>query len=198
MIWAIVLAAGESKRMGQPKMLLPFRSKTILETVIDTLLETSIGGIIVVLGAESATLSARLESYPVKIVRNTAYRSGMLSSVQVGFSALPEGVSAALLALGDQPAISSGVIRQLLALHRRLPESILIPVYQGRRGHPVLIPSGYHHEISMLSPNIGLRELMRRHPEAIREVAVGEAMILQDIDDPETYRQAIDDDQGQD
>jgi len=168
MIWAIVLAAGESKRMGQPKMLLPFRSKTILETVIDTLLETSMGGIIVVLGAESATLSARLESYPVKIVRNPGYRSGMLSSVQAGFSALPKGVTAALLALGDQPAVSSGVIRQL------------------------------HPEISMLSPNIGLRELMRRHPEAIREVAVGEAMILQDIDDPETYRQAIDDDQGQD
>ncbi len=198
MIWAIVLAAGESKRMGRPKMLLPFRSKTILETVIDTVLETSVDGMLVVLGAEAASLSPLLRAYPVKTVFNAAFRSGMLSSVQAGFSALPEAVTAALLVLGDQPAVSPIVIRELLSLHQSLPEAILIPVYRGRRGHPVLIPIGFRREISTLSPDIGLRELMRRHPEATHEVAVGKVEILQDIDDPEAYRLAVDGDHEQD
>lgn len=191
MIWAVVLAAGESRRMGRPKMLLPYGEKTILESVLDTIRKTPVDGTLVVLGAGRDEISRLLENYPVRTVYNPAYRKGMLSSVQAGFAALPKEAAAGVVFLGDQPFVSQDVVARLCEASLRAPRSIVLPVFGGRRGHPVLIPSEFWGEIPSLSPEVGLRELMRRHVQDILEVVVEEDNILSDIDDPETYRDAL-------
>ena len=191
MIWAIILAAGESKRMGRPKMLLPLGEKTIVETVVGTALGSSVDRVLVVLGAERKRISPLLKPFPVATVYNPDFRTGMLSSVQVGFAALPEGVEAAVLLLGDQPFVSVGVIDRLCAAHAGSPGCILLPVYGGRRGHPVLIPAAFRDEIPLLSEAVGLRELIHRHEDKIVEIEVEEDAILLDIDDPEAYHAAV-------
>ncbi len=191
MIWAVVLAAGESKRMGQPKMLLPFRGATILETVIRSLRDADFPHILVVLGAEAARLTELLRDYPVQTITNPNYSQGMLSSVQAGFDALPSETRSVLVVLGDQPTISGPVLACLKAATQTSPDSIVLPVYRGRRGHPVLIPAKYRSEIAALSHEIGLRQLLQRHPDAILEIQVDSPEILQDIDDPQAYRNAL-------
>jgi len=191
MIWAIILAAGESKRMGRPKMLLPWKDATILESVVHTALASSVDRVLVVLGAEQEQISRLLTPFPVETVYNPDFRRGMLSSVQVGFAALPEGVEAAVMLLGDQPFVSVGVIDRLCAAHAGSPGCILLPVYEGKRGHPVLIPSAFRDEIPLLSDAVGLRELIHRHGDKIVEIEVEEEDVLLDIDDPEAYRAAI-------
>jgi molybdenum cofactor cytidylyltransferase len=191
MIWAIILAAGESKRMGRPKMLLPLGEKTIVETVVGTALGSSVDRVLVVLGAERKRISPLLKPFPVATVYNPDFRTGMLSSVQVGFAALPEGVEAAVLLLGDQPFVSLGIIDRLCTTHAGSPGCILIPAYEGKRGHPVLIPAAFMDEIPLLSDAVGLRELIHRHEDKIVEIEMEEDTILLDIDDPEAYHAAV-------
>lgn len=191
MIWAVVLAAGESKRMGKPKMLLPFGESTILETVIRSLLDANFPNVLVVLGAESTRLSELLCNYPVQTVYNPNYSQGMLSSVQAGFAALPSVAQSVLVVLGDQPTVSAPVLERIMAAAQNSHDSIVLPVYQGRRGHPVLIPAKFRTEITSLSHSIGLRQLLQCHPDAVLEIRVDSPEILQDIDDPQAYQEAL-------
>lgn len=191
MIWAIILAAGESKRMGQPKMLLPYGEKTIVETVIDCALASMADEVLVVLGANREKIIKRIKNLSVKSVVNPNFSSGMLSSVQVGFKALPEEVESALVLLGDQPGITSAIIDRLLEAYGSSKKSIVVPIYQGSRGHPVLIDTKYREEIHSLHNEIGLRELLHNHPDEVLEVDLDEAEILQDVDNPEDYHQAL-------
>lgn len=191
MIWAIILAAGESKRMGRPKMLLPWKDATILESVVHTALASSVDRVLVVLGAEQEQISRLLTPFPVETVYNPDFRRGMLSSVQMGFAALPGEAEAAVVLLGDQPFVSAGVIDRQCAASSGSPGSIILPVHEGRRGHPVLIPAAFRDEIPLLSDAVGLRELIHRHEENILEIEVEEEDVLLDIDDPEAYRSAL-------
>ena len=191
MICTIVLAAGESKRMGKPKMLLPFRGSTILESVIRSVLETNCPNVLVVLGAESIRIQELLRNYPVLTVYNPNYSQGMLSSVQTGFAALPSEARSVLIVLGDQPGIPGPVFESVMAASQINPDSIVLPVHQGRRGHPVMIPAQYRSEIATLSPTIGLRQLLQRHPDSVLELGVESPEILQDIDDPKAYQDAL-------
>ena len=114
MIWALVLAAGESKRMGRSKQLLPFEHTTILETVINHIAQSNVDETLVVLGADRENIENVIEDLPVKRVFNPHFKEGMLSSVQKGFVSLPEEVEAVLVFLGDQPKIPSSVIDQII------------------------------------------------------------------------------------
>lgn len=192
-VGAVVLAAGESRRMGRPKMLLPWESSTVLGTVVSRLLALPLEAVAVVLGHNAEAIRTALAPLTgdgrLLAVNNPAYGSGMLTSVQAGVSALPEQCSAFLLALGDHPAVVPAVALALLARHQAEPAAIYIPTYQGRRGHPVLFPLCYRAEIRSLPPEEGLRGLLRRHPEAVRELPVDDAGILVDLDTPADYEQ---------
>lgn len=190
-VWAIVLAAGESRRMGQPKMLLPFDSKTIIETVIAAILESQIENILVVVGANQEAVSDTIREMPVQIVFNPDFSTGMLSSVQVGFKSLPQDASAALVLLGDQPSISAGVIDRVCEAFFASKRSIAVPVFHGKRGHPVAIDVKYGDEIQTLLPDVGLRQVLRAHPEEILEVPIDYEGILEDIDNEQDYKRAV-------
>jgi len=186
-----VLAAGESKRMGQPKMLLPFGEKTIIENVISAALETKIERVLVVLGAKQEIILNKIRGLPVRTVFNPSFQQGMLSSVQVGFKALPQDALAALVLLGDQPSVSPSVIDRIREAYLTSEKSIVVPTFQNQRGHPVLISTKFRDDIQALSPNIGLRQLLRDHPEEILEVPIEDEHVLQDIDNVEDYRSAV-------
>lgn len=188
MIWALVLAAGESIRMGRSKQLLPFANKTILETVIDHINQSTVDETLIVLGSNREKIEEVIKNLPVKSVYNPRFKEGMLTSVQKGFVSLPEEVEAVLVFLGDQPMIPSSVIDQIVSAYHSSEKGIILPVYGQKRGHPVLIDTKYRQELANLNPEIGLRELIHDHPEDILEVNLDSSSILEDIDTPEDYK----------
>jgi len=191
MIWAMILAAGESKRMGKPKLLLPFGEKTIIETIVETVVSSKVEKTLIIFGSERKKIEEKIKNYPVKIVYNRDFRSGMLSSVQCGFQSLPEETRAVLVVLGDQPKISATVINKLVDAYKSSGKGIVLPVYNKERGHPVLIDVKYREEVENLNPEVGLRGTVYNHPEDILEVEVETPSIFQDIDDESDYKREL-------
>lgn len=191
MIWAVILAAGESRRMGTQKLLLPFGDTTVVGAVVRTALASRVGRGLVVIGADREDVRREVAPRGVELAVNNDYRLGMLSSIQAGFRALPEGAEAAVIMLGDQPFLASATIDDIVAEYEADRRGIVIPAYRGRRGHPVLVGLEYRDEVLALDPADGLRALMRGHPRDIREVEVPDANILRDLDTPEDFRNRV-------
>ena len=191
MIWAIILAAGESKRMGEPKLLLSFGDKTIIETVVNNTIESKTDKSLVVLGSRAVKIREKIKEFPVKISVNSKFRAGMLSSIQWGFETLPENTLAALIILGDQPSIHSSIINRIIDAYKQTGKGIVIPVYRKKRGHPILIDIKYRDEVRQLDHGTGLCALVHNHTEDILEVEVDSPGILKDIDTVEDYNEQI-------
>jgi molybdenum cofactor cytidylyltransferase len=187
MIWAVILAAGESRRMGTQKLLLPFGDTTIVQAVVRTALASRVDRGLVVLGADRDAVRPKLEACGVAFAVNEDYRLGMLSSVQAGFRALPGKAEAAVIMLGDQPFLAARVVDAVIGAYRESRKGMVIPTFQGRRGHPILVDLKFRAEVLEIDPVEGLRRLIRAHPEDISEVEVADANILRDLDTPEDY-----------
>jgi molybdenum cofactor cytidylyltransferase len=190
-IWAIILAAGESKRMGFPKMLLTFNGRTMIENIIANISESKVDKIMVVLGAYRETLVEHIGKLAVRYCYNDNYREGMLSSVQCGFKNLPSDYKAVLVFQGDQPLITPNVINTVIETYLSSDKGIVIPAYKGRRGHPILINRKYNNKIQKLSPIKGLRSLAYKFPGDVQEVDTDESGILRDFDTYEEYQEGI-------
>jgi len=190
-IWAIILAAGESRRMGSPKMLLTFHGRTMIENVIENVSGSEVGNILVVLGAEKESLVNQISRMDVKYCYNDDYKDGMLSSVKCGFRNLPSEYNAALVFQGDQPLITPASINIVIEAYVSSGRGIVIPVYKKKRGHPVLINIKYREEIEKLSPAEGLRSLAYKFSEDVLEIETNEAGILRDFDTYEEYKKGI-------
>ena len=186
-ISAIVLAAGESTRMKEPKLLLPYLDKPMIQTIVDTVVQSKVNEVLVVLGADQEKIKKALADSSVTFCTNRDYRKGMLSSIQTGFNSLPDRTHACMVFLGDQPMITSGIIDAVIDAYHQSKKGIVIPVYKKRRGHPVLIDIKYKVNIDSLDPEVGLRELIRKFPDDVAEVEVGYEGILRDIDTKEDY-----------
>jgi molybdenum cofactor cytidylyltransferase len=186
-IVAIVLAAGESKRMGMPKMLLDFGGKTMIERVIDNVQSPEIDEIIVVLGAYGEKIKEKLQGSSLIYSYNKSYTNGMLSSVICGVRSVPEDTDAILVFQGDQPYITQSVISEVIATFGKTGKGIVIPLYNGKRGHPLLIGSKYFGEIEGLDSSEGLRALARIHADDLCTVETDEPGILRDFDTIEEY-----------
>jgi len=145
----------------------------------------------VVLGADKDDVREEIEPLGVDSVVNEYFAEGMLSSVQAGFRALPADAEAAVVMLGDQPFLPARVVDTVVEAFRRSGKGIVVPAFQGRRGHPVLIGLKYRDEVLALDPADGLRRLMHAHPEDIFEAEVEDANILRDMDVPEDYAAAL-------
>jgi molybdenum cofactor cytidylyltransferase len=191
MICGIVLAAGLSSRMGVQKLLLPFGGKTVIGHIVDQLLASTVDEVHVVVGHQAERISAELSGRKVSIVNNPNYKSGMLSSIRRGLRNLPEKCRAVMVVLGDQPSITTELIDQMLQSFAATEKSILVPLYKGKRGHPILICSLYCDEILMQYGDVGLRGLLHGHSGDIFELAVSTASVLCDMDCPEDYRREL-------
>lgn len=188
--WAIILAAGSSSRMGSQKLLLPYGENTIIETVVDHVLNSEVSQVVVVLGADHEKVRQTLGQRPVKFCHNKDHDQGMLSSVICGLRALPEDAGTALIYLGDQPGIPPAVTNAVIEAYNEELFGIVIPVHNYRRGHPLLVDLKYHREIENLDLEEGLRALRHHFPQDVLEVEVDEPGILVDIDTREDYNNA--------
>jgi molybdenum cofactor cytidylyltransferase len=187
-ISAIVLAAGLSTRMGRPKMSLPWNGSTVIERVIDQLLEAGIKSIVVVSGGAHEDVKRALIDRPVQIVLNPDYQNGeMLLSMQVGLRALPDDADAAMIVLGDQPQIEVRIVRGVIQEFEVTQAKLIVPSYQMRRGHPWVVDRSLWPQLLELKTPQTLRDFMNANSSAIHYLNVHNDSILQDMDTPEDY-----------
>jgi len=187
MVGAIILSAGKSERMGSPKALLRYRGMSFLSTILAAIASARIEPVIVVAGHHYDLIS---QVFPIlQIVFNPDYEKGMSTSVQAGIRALPDGLDGAAVFLVDHPLIDRQTIDALLA--RLAPGHIVVPVHNGRRGHPVIFASNLFGEILDLSPDQGLNTVVKRIPERVVEVFVENPGVLRDIDTPEQFARLL-------
>lgn len=190
-IWAVILAAGESKRMGTPKMLLPFNGSTMIRNVIQNVSESDISKIMVVLGAHKEKISMEIEKLPVRTCFNDDFRQGMLTSVKCGVRNLPSGFDAVLVFQGDQPLIRPATINKIINSYTSSNKGLAIPVYKNRRGHPPLVDKKYTIDIEKISPDKGLNTLAEQYSHDVLEVETDDPGILRDFDTYEEYLKEI-------
>jgi molybdenum cofactor cytidylyltransferase len=191
MISAILLAAGESKRMGRPKLLLKWGPYTIIEKSVDTLLASKIDELIVVLGYQAQTILKTLGTRKLKAVTNPHYRMGMSTSIRRGLGLVSPTCEAILVALADQPFIERDLIDHLIDTYRKNPHGIVLPSYRGERGHPVILNRlRYQGAMESLTGDGGCKPILNRHPADILEVTVESEAVVTDIDSWEEYRSA--------
>jgi molybdenum cofactor cytidylyltransferase len=190
MIPALVLAAGESKRMGRPKATLAFDSDDTFLTRIVKILRDEVEDVVVVVGhhADSVIESALRSGAPARFVVNPHYESGQLSSILTGLRAIDHpGVVGMLLTLVDVPLISSATVRAVLEQHHRLGAPIVRPVQGSRHGHPVVIARRLFDAIRSADPAIGIKPIVRDYASAEGDVEVDDEGAFVDIDTPEDY-----------
>lgn len=185
---AVVLAAGQSRRMGTPKLVLPWGSRTVIGQVVQTLLDGGISEIVVVTGGAGEAVEGALQDLPVKFVRNPEFAySEMVASLQIGIRSLSPACQAALIVLGDQPTIDTDVIRKLVDAYLQSTASIIIPSYQMRRGHPWLVVRSLWADILALSENETMRDFLKLHVDQIAYILASSPGIFFDLDTPDEY-----------
>lgn len=196
MIAAIILAAGQSKRMGKPKLLLPWGNVTIIEHVISIFAEAGLEQILVVTGAAHEQIHEIIwkssETYPVETVYNRDYESGeMLSSIQCGLRSLTgKAIGAAMIGLGDQPQVQEGSVRSVRDAFLQTESPLVAPSFQMRRGHPWLVARPLWGEILEMSAAQTPRDFLNTHAKDIHYVEINSPSILADLDTPQDYHAA--------
>jgi molybdenum cofactor cytidylyltransferase len=177
--------------MEVPKMLLPFGNMTIIEKVIDNVRKSGINNIIVVLGADRNKILNTVGLEHVIHCFNDNYKEGMLSSVQCGFKLLPIDFKAVMIFPGDMPLIPPEIVKKILNSYYQTRKGLVVPVYRGKRGHPLLIDNKYKDEIDKIDPEEGLRSLAGKFLNDLLEVDTDEKGIIHDIDTRDDYLNAI-------
>ena len=187
MISAIILAAGQSRRMGQPKMLLPWGETTVLGQVIATFQSAGVDDLVIVTGGYRKQVEALVGS-SARTVFNPEYKGGeMLSSIQRGLTEPKPGTQAVLVALGDQPQVRERNVRMVMDTYHQSGAAIVVPSFQIRRGHPWLVARPLWDDILALRFPESPRDFLNRHADKIHYVLVEDDSILQDLDTPEDY-----------
>lgn len=179
---AIILAAGSSTRMGTSKQLLPLDGRPLLQHVLDNVRASEVREIIVVLGASAEVIRGEIDAHNARVVINENYREGMGTSLKTGISAVNAEAEAALIILADQPLVRPETINRLISEHVRSKAQIVIPLYRGFRGNPVLLDRAVFPEVMALSGDIGCRAVFGDHLEGIVKVPVDDVGILLDVD----------------
>lgn len=190
-IAAIILAAGKSERMKYPKSLLIFGKETVVDMSIRLCHEGGCDPVIVVLGHEEARIRSNASLAGATAIRNEAYESGRTSSLQAGIRALPGETSAFLLFSIDHPMVEAGTIAGLVAAYREFGSKIVLPIHEGRRGHPVLVDISLAPEFLALAPDDPARSVTGADRERVLEVPTEDSEVLRDMDMPADYHEAL-------
>lgn len=190
-VGAVVLAAGQSKRMGQQKMLLPWGETTIIRQVCQQICASPVHEVVVITSDNDEAIRAQLEGLRLRVVNNPRAAQGeMLSSLQAGVDALWDSCEACLVILGDQPTIQPGTVNQILSAYTQGMGRIIAPSFNKRRGHPLLIDRAFWQGLKDLPKNKAPRDLLKANENAIYHVEVDNDSVLRDIDTPDDYNQA--------
>jgi molybdenum cofactor cytidylyltransferase len=192
MLAAAILSAGESRRMGTPKALLPYQGKTFVEHLMQAAQHPRVGIVRVVLGAGGDAIRARLLLDAASVVLNQDWASGQLSSIQAAVRSLAGCATEGLLLCPvDHPLISRAVVAQLIQRFDAGKHAIVVPTFRGRRGHPVIFRASVYNEILAASPEIGARQVVWAHKEDTAEVPTDEEGVVLNLNDPDTLKRAL-------
>jgi len=183
---AIVLAAGRSRRMGQFKPLLPFGDRTVIDHCIDSLRRGGVESIVIVVGHRAADLQNHLQTANVVFAANAEPGSEMSDSVAQGVSQIPSDTKAILITPVDHPAVPAEVVACIIDSWRQ-GAGLVIPTWDGRGGHPVLVDSAFRDELLGLDPRRGLRSLFESHPGQVTRLSVESSYIARDMDTWDDY-----------
>jgi molybdenum cofactor cytidylyltransferase len=182
-LFAVVLAAGESRRFGSQKQLVRIAGRPLLHTTVTRASEVTGSSLIVVLGCGAAELGALLKHSPGSIVINQEWREGLSSSIRAGIARLPLTCTGAMLLLADQPLVSADDLRRLAGTWRKQPQYIAAALYSGTTGVPAIFPRNLFQALLQLRGDTGARALLRRNTDRVVRVPMPSAAI--DIDTPE-------------
>lgn len=198
MIYGILLTAGMSARMGQPKQLLDWHGQPLVRHVVQQALVSNLAGLVVVTGFAAAATQASLASaeadnpvIPLYICFNPAYREGQATSLRAGLAELPADAQAVLVLLVDQPLVTPALMNQMLAAFQAQPSGAtvaVVPTYRGQQGNPVLLSRALFAELRDLSGDEGARGVLRRHAQRVHWLPVDDPAVVMDADTPEQYQ----------
>jgi molybdenum cofactor cytidylyltransferase len=192
MLAAVILSGGASSRMGSPKALLPYQGRPFLEHLLEVTSHRNIGVRRVVLGALAEPIAKAINLKADEIVINEDWEKGQLSSIQAALRSLPPGTEGMLLCLIDHPLISNSLVQDLIEQFYQSKKSIVLPVYEGRRGHPVIFAPALYDELLRAPLETGARAVVWAHKGEVEEVQTNEEGCVLNLNDPETLNKAID------
>jgi molybdenum cofactor cytidylyltransferase len=190
MLAAVILSGGASRRMGSPKALLPYRGGTFLEHLLKVTDHPRIGWRRVVLGADAGAIVAATEFRADEVVINKNWEAGQLSSIQAGVRNLPDGTDGILFFLIDHPLISRELVGDLVERFYESGKAIVLPIYKGRRGHPVIFSAGLYQELLSAPLETGARAVVWAHREEVSEMETSEEGCVLNLNDPDALAKA--------
>jgi molybdenum cofactor cytidylyltransferase len=185
MLAAVILSGGASRRMGSPKALLPYQGRPFLEHLLDVTVHPKIGLRRVVLGAHAGPIASVVPLKPNDVVINEEWEKGQLSSLQAALRSLPDGTDGILLCLIDHPLVSGALVNDLIESFYATNKPIVLPVYEGRRGHPVIFASALYDELLHAPQETGARAVVWAHRGEIEEVQTNEEGCVMNLNDPD-------------
>ncbi|MGB9628448.1 MAG: molybdenum cofactor cytidylyltransferase [Thermodesulfobacteriota bacterium] len=186
---AILLGAGESKRMGVDKLSLPWGRETVLEHCFKTLLQSDIREVVVVLSERNKNFKDRFQGNKVKVVVNPNPERGMSSSIKRGIKAIDPKSQGILIALGDQPFLKTRTINALIHAFSSKKGKIVVPSYEGTKGNPVLFDRCYREELLSLEGDVGGRSIVEKFSKNVRLLRTKSKGVVRDIDTWEDYKE---------
>ena len=193
MIVAVVLSAGESSRMGRPKALLPIDGQTFIEKIVGALKKSSVAKVIVVLGHNADEMRRHIQHLPIEILVNPDYKLGQLSSLQVAVRSLEKEADCdgMLVHLVDHPYVNSKLVESMIKRCEETAKLIIVPRYNGTRGHPVIFSRKLFKELLAAPMDQGAKTVVDAHRADTLEIDTEDEGITLDIDTPELYRQHV-------
>lgn len=191
MLAAVILSGGASRRMGSPKALLAYQGRPFLEHLLDVARHPKIAVRRVVLGADAEPIAKEVNLTPDEIVINEEWGKGQLSSIQAALRSLPPKTDGMVLLLIDHPLISSALVDDLVVTFYSSGKSIVLPVYEGRRGHPVIFSSALYEELMNAPVETGARSVVWAHSGEVQIVQTNEEGCVLNLNDPDTLQKAL-------
>ncbi len=196
MIIAVVLSAGESRRMGSPKALLPIEERPFVERIVSELKASKVGKIVVVLGHNAELIAPKIGHLPITIVVNKDYAKGQLSSLVAALRSLEAEriagkVDGMLVHLVDHPFLSPALVNYMIDRFYESKKLIVVPCHKGQRGHPVIFSSQLFSELLSTPLDQGAKAVVHAHRDETLEIETEEEGVTVDIDTPEEYRQHV-------
>jgi molybdenum cofactor cytidylyltransferase len=191
----IILAAGESTRLGKPKQLLKLKDKCLIEWALDAAVASRLKKILLVLGHNHqeilTALGAKSRQPDLEIVINPEYHNGQSTSLLAGLTIIRDTYPSIMFLLGDQPLLDSETINTLLQQFWSSHKDIGVPVYKGRRGNPVIFSQKFYDHLAKIKGDIGARNIVKCHPEYVEEIPINNPHGFMDIDTQSDYDKLV-------